>query len=133
MKELTVGEIAEFTKTFTEKDVCLFADATSDFNPVHLDKRYAEKSIFGARVVHGMLTAGLISAVLGNKLPGQGAIYVKQDIKFLAPVFIGDTVTARVEIVEILPDRNRVRLRTQCFKDNGTMVLDGEAIVMPGQ
>jgi len=105
---------------------------------VHIDEHYAQKSVFRARVVHGivvhgMLTAALISAVLGNKLPGPGAIYVKQDIKFLAPVYIGDTVTARVEIEEIIYDRNRVRLKTRCFKDDGTMVLDGEAIVIPGQ
>jgi len=133
VKELMVGEIAEFSKTFTEKDVYLFAGVTGDFNPVHIDEHYAQKSVFRARVVHGMLTAALISAVLGNKLPGPGAIYVKQDIKYLAPVYIGDTVTARVEIEEIIYDRNRVRLITRCFKDDGTMVLDGEAIVIPGQ
>ena len=128
---MVVGQTAEFSKTLSETDVYLFAGITADFNPAHVNESYARESIFKKRVVHGMLTAGLISAVLGNKLPGPGTIYVKQELNFLAPVFIGDTVTAQVKVIEISHGTNRVRLETKCFNQEGLLVLDGEAVVIP--
>ena len=129
--EIKVGDTAEFAKTVSESDVYTYAGVTGDFNPAHIDASYAEKTFFKARIAHGMLSAGFISAVIGTKLPGTGTIYMKQDLKFLAPVRIGDTVTARVEVVEIVPEKNRVRLKTTCSIQDGTQVLDGEALVSP--
>ena len=129
--EMKVGDTAEFAKTVSESDVYTYAGVTGDFNPAHIDATYAEKTFFKARIAHGMLSAGFISAVIGTKLPGTGSIYMKQDLKFLAPVRIGDTVTARVEVVEIVSEKNRVRLKTTCSIQDGTQVLDGEALVSP--
>lgn len=129
--EIKVGDTAEFAKTVSESDVYTYAGVTGDFNPAHIDASYAEKTFFKARIAHGMLSAGFISAVIGTKLPGTGTIYMKQDLKFLAPVRIGDTVTARVEVVEIVSEKNRVRLKTTCSIQDGTQVLDGEALVSP--
>ena len=109
-----VGMKASTSKTITETDVILFAGVSTDINPVHLDEEAAKKGIFGKRVAHGILVSGLISAVLGNKLPGPGSIYMGQELKFLAPVFIGDTVTATVEIVELIPEKSRIKLNTVC-------------------
>ncbi len=102
-----LGQRASFTKTVSECDVYLFAGITGDFNPVHVDERSAENSIFGERIVHGILAAGLISSVIGMKLPGAGTIYLEQDARFLLPVKIGDTVTAIVEVAEIIIRKNR--------------------------
>jgi 3-hydroxybutyryl-CoA dehydratase len=129
--EIKVGDTAEFAKTVSESDVYTYAGVTGDFNPAHIDASYAEKTFFKARIAHGMLSAGFISAVIGTKLPGTGTIYMKQDLKFLAPVRIGDTVTARVEVVEIVSEKNLVRLKTTCSIQDGTQVLDGEALVSP--
>jgi 3-hydroxybutyryl-CoA dehydratase len=129
--EIKVGDTAEFAKTVSESDVYTYAGVTGDFNPAHIDASYAEKTFFKARIAHGMLSAGFISAVIGTKLPGTGTIYMKQDLRFLAPVRIGDTVTARVEVVEIVSEKNRVRLKTTCSIQDGTQVLDGEALVSP--
>jgi 3-hydroxybutyryl-CoA dehydratase len=129
--EIKVGDTAEFAKTVSESDVYTYAGVTGDFNPAHIDASYAEKTFFKARIAHGMLSAGFISAVIGTKLPGTGTIYMKQDLRFLAPVRIGDTVTARVEVVEIVSEKNRVRLKTTCFIQDGTPVLDGEGLVSP--
>lgn len=128
-EELQVGSSAEFSKTITEADVVLFAGITGDFNPVHIDQQAAEKSRFGGRIVHGMLTAGLVSAVLGTRLPGPGAIYLNQSLRFTGPVMIGDTVTARVEVLELIPAKQRVRMATTCRKQTGETVLDGEALL----
>ncbi len=129
--ELKVGETAEFAKTVAEADIYLYAGITGDLNPAHVNEAYASHTFFKTRIAHGMLAAGFVSAVLGTQLPGPGSIYMKQDLRFLAPVRIGDTITARVEVVEIVEEKNRVRLRTTCENQEGTMVLDGEAIVSP--
>jgi len=129
--ELKIGDSAETTKTITESDIELFARATGDFNPVHLDQAYAEKTSFRGRIAHGLLSVGLLSASLGNTLPGHGTIYLSQEVKFLAPVKIGDTITARVEVMELTPEKNRVKFRTTCMNQEGKIVVDGVAWVMP--
>lgn len=127
---LAVGQAAELSRTITAKDVEGFAAITGDTNPVHLDEEVARASRFGGRIAHGMLSAGLISAVLGTRLPGPGAIYTGQTLRFTAPVRIGDTVTARVEVIELVPGKRRVRLSTTCTNQDGTLVLEGEATVL---
>lgn len=127
--ELQVGMAAERTTTVTETHLVLFAGLTGDFNPLHVDAGAASRSRFGGRVAHGMLTAGFVSAVLGTKLPGPGCVYLGQTLRFAAPVRPGDTVTARVEVTEIVPERRRVRLRTTCVSGDGEEVLEGEAEV----
>ena len=129
--ELKVGEAAEFTKTISESDIYVYAGVTGDLNPAHINEEYAKNTFFKTRIAHGMLMAGLISTVVGNKLPGPGTIYVKQELNFLAPVRIGDTITARAEVAEIIAEKNRVRLKTSCASQDGTTVLDGEALVSP--
>ena len=129
MPPLEVGQTAEFRKTVTETDVVLFAGITGDMNPAHLDQTYAEQSRFGGRIAHGMLSAGFISAVLAMKLPGPGTIYLEQTLRFVKPVRIGDTVAARVEILELMPKR-RVRCLTTCANQDGETVLEGEALVL---
>ncbi len=129
--ELTLGETARFTKTISESDVYGFAGITGDFNPVHVDQVAAEASMFGTRIAHGMLTASLISTVLGLQLPGPGAIYVSQSTRFVKPVLIGDTITAEAEVVELLVEKNRARLATRCLNQRGEVVLEGESILMP--
>lgn len=131
ISELNIGDEAEFAKTISEFDIYMFAGITGDFNPVHVNEDFARQTFFKTRISHGILTAGLISTVIGTKLPGTGCIYIKQDLNFLAPVRIGDTITARVEVVEILTKKNRIRLKTTCFNQDDTRVLDGEAIVSP--
>ncbi len=128
-EELAVGLTAAFSKTITESDVTLFAGVTGDFNPVHVDAVAAAKTRFGGRIAHGMLSAGLISAAIANRLPGAGSIYLGQTLKFTLPVRIGDTVTATVTVAELLSKR-RVRLTTVCTNQNGETVLEGEATVM---
>ena len=131
INELKVGDKAEFSKTISESDVYLYAGITGDFNPAHVDEEYARNTFFEGRIAHGMLTAGFISTVLASQLPGPGTIYVSQELRFLAPVRMGDTLTARAEVVEIIPDKNKVRLKTTCVIQDGTMVLEGEAVVSP--
>lgn len=127
--EMKVGDFAEFGKTVSESDVYLYAGITGDFNPAHVNEAYAEKTFFKTRIAHGMLSAGLISAVLANYLPGPGTVYLNQFLGFLAPVRIGDTITARVEVLELIREKNRVRLKTECVNQEGVRVLDGEALV----
>jgi 3-hydroxybutyryl-CoA dehydratase len=114
----------------TDDDVLAFARLTGDTNPVHLDDEYAAQTRFGRRIVHGAFGAGLISAVLGTQLPGPGAIYLHQTLDFLAPVFIGDTITATVEVIAIRSDKPILTCRTTCTNDRGERVLDGEAILL---
>jgi 3-hydroxybutyryl-CoA dehydratase len=128
--ELAVGQFAEHTKTVTETDIVMYAGITGDFNPMHVDQTYAEKTKFGGRIAHGMLTAGFISAVLGMKLPGEGSIYMSQSLRFNRPVRIGDTITARIEVIELFPEKKRVRLATTCRNQKEESVLDGEALVL---
>ena len=128
--ELRVGQTAQVSKTITEADVVLFAGITGDLNPVHVDQVAAERSPFGGRIAHGMLTASFISTVLGMRLPGPGTIYLSQSLRFLRPVRIGDTVTARVEVAELVPAKRRARLLTVCLNQQGETVVEGEAMVM---
>jgi 3-hydroxybutyryl-CoA dehydratase len=128
--EIHVGDVAEMAKTVTETDIALFAGVTGDFNPVHIDQVAAERSMFKGRIAHGMLSAGFISAVLGMKLPGTGSIYLSQSLRFTKPVRIGDTVTARVEVLEVIATKRRVRLATMCRNQQGETVVEGEAVVM---
>ena len=129
--QLQVGDVAEFSKTVTETDIYLYAGITGDFNPAHVNEAYAKNTFFKARIAHGMLTAGFISAIIANQLPGPGTIYMKQELSFLAPVRIGDTITARVEVLELLTEKNRVRLKTTCSNQDGVTVLTGEGLVSP--
>lgn len=127
--DLTVGMSDEYSKTVTDKDVMMFADITGDFNPVHVDEVAASRTRFGGRIAHGMLSAGLISSAIANKLPGSGSIYLAQSLKFTLPVRLGDTVTAKITVTELLPKR-RVKLSTVCTNQNGEMVIEGDATVM---
>ena len=127
---ITVGDSTSLSKTIGEVDVTLYAAVSLDTNPAHLDEVHAADTPFGKRIAHGMLTAGLISACLGTRLPGPGTIYLSQDLKFRAPVFLGDTITATVEVVA-LEDKGRVRMRTTCTNQKGDLVVDGEAVVLP--
>ena len=129
--ELAVGQSARFSKTISETDVYLYAGISGDFNPAHVDEVYAGNTFFKTRIAHGMLTAGLISTVIGTRLPGPGSIYLRQELNFLAPVRMGDTITAKVEVVEILTDKKKVRLKTDCVNQDGQTVLAGEALVSP--
>lgn len=127
--ELSVGQTAMFSKTVTEADIVLFAGLSGDTNPVHLDAQYADQTMFRGRIAHGLLSASLVSAVLGTKLPGPGCIYLGQTLNFKAPVRIGDTVTATCEVVLLDGEKKRATLRTVCTV-GGKPVVEGEALVM---
>ena len=127
--ELKIGQKASVQKTFTAADVTAFAGVSLDVNPIHMSEKYAESTIFGKRIVHGILTSGLISAVLANKLPGPGTIYLGQELKFTAPVYLGDDITAEVEIVEIREDKKIIKLDTTCYNQDGKKVITGLATV----
>lgn len=129
-EELTVGLRAEFAKTVTEADVVAFAGLSGDFNPVHVDAVAAARSRFGERIAHGMLSASFISTVIAMKLPGPGTIYLGQTLRFTRPVKIGDTVTARAEVRELVAAKRRVVLATTCTNQHGEVVVDGEATVL---
>ena len=129
-EEIQIGDKASFTKTISESDVYQFAGITGDFNPVHVNAEFANQTIFKERVVHGILTAGFISAVLGMKLPGTDTIYLSQKVDFKAPVKIGDTVTAEVEVLEKKDSKKIIRLRTIVKNQLDAVVIDGEAVVM---
>ena len=131
IEELHVGDQAEFSKTISESDIYLYAGITGDFNPAHVNEAYAAKTFFKTRIAHGMLLGGFISAIFGNQLPGPGTIYIRQELNFLRPVHIGDTLIARAEIVEVLTEKNRIRLKTTCVNQDGILLVDGEAIVSP--
>jgi len=131
IQEIKVGDVAEFAKTVTETDVYLYAGLSGDLNPAHINEAYAQKTFFKTRIAHGMLVAGFISAVLGTQLPGPGTIYIRQELNFLAPVRMGDTITARVEVVDVNTEKKKVRMKTTCINQNGETVLDGEALVSP--
>ncbi|WP_287495629.1 MaoC family dehydratase, partial [Achromobacter sp.] len=125
-EDLAVGQRESLMRTVMERDISLFADLSGDANPIHLCDRYAAGTKFGQRIAHGMLTASLVSALLGTSLPGPGAVYLSQTLNFLAPVKIGDVVTARVEVVELVVERRRARLFCECLVV-GKAVLEGEA------
>jgi acyl dehydratase len=127
---MKLGDSAEITKTIEQADVDAFADLTGDHNPVHVDEEFAKTTRFGRRIAHGMLTASLISSVLANKLPGEGSVYLGQTLKFVAPVFPGDEITARVTVKEIREDRPIVKLETVCLNQRNEVVIRGEATVL---
>lgn len=131
IKEINIGDKAFFQKTISESDVYLYAGITGDINPAHINEVYAKETFFKGRIAHGMLTAGFVSAVLGMYLPGPGTIYISQDLKFTAPVRFGDTIKAEAEVIEIIEEKNRVKLNTICSNQDGEIVLKGAAIVMP--
>jgi len=128
--KFTVGDSAEITKTITEADVQAFAGLTGDHNPVHVDNAFAKTTRFGRTIAHGMLTASLISSVLANKLPGEGSVYLGQTLQFVAPVFPGDEITARVTVKQLREDKPIVKLETICVNQNGAIVIRGEATVL---
>ena len=129
IEDIEIGMTRHLRKVVTDRDIEMFAEVSTDHNPVHLDDDYANDTIFEGRIAHGMLTAGLISAVIGEQLPGHGTVYLGQSLKFLAPVRPGDLVTAQVEVVDIDFGRRRVQLDTHCSID-GKKVLAGEATVL---
>ncbi len=128
--KLSVGDTAEITRTIAQSDIEAFAEVTGDRNPVHLDDEFAKTTRFGRRIAHGMLTASLISSVLANHLPGEGSVYLGQTLQFVAPVFPGDEVTARVTVVEVRENRPIVKLETVCVNQRGETVIRGEATVL---
>jgi 3-hydroxybutyryl-CoA dehydratase len=133
IKDIQVGDTAQIVRRVDHGDVASFVDAVGDYNPVHADREYAATTMFKEPIAPGIWTAGLISGVIGTRLPGPGAIYLAQELKFLKPVLFGDVITARVEVVEVLRERNRVRLKTVCSNQRGEEVLTGEALVMPSK
>ncbi|MCS6933057.1 MAG: MaoC family dehydratase [Acetobacteraceae bacterium] len=128
-EDLSVGQSASFGKTITEADILLFAAVSGDTNPVHINAEFAAGTMFKERIAHGMLSAGLISTVLGTRLPGPGTIYLSQTLKFRAPVRIGDTVTATATVSALDAAKKRATLATICTV-NGKTVLEGEAVVL---
>lgn len=133
IQDMNIGQKAEYSKMISQQDVVRFAELTGDMNPLHLDEEYAAGTMFRKPVVHGAMLSGLISAVLGMKLPGPGALYASQELKFLKPVFIGDTVTAFAEIKEIFKENNRVIFRTGCTNQNLDLVAEGISVLLPSK
>lgn len=129
-EEIQIGDSDSFTKTITDYDIVQFARLTGDFNPVHLDSEFAKKTPFKERIAHGILSGSIISTVLGMRLPGPNTIYLSQNFKFLAPVRIGDTIKANVEVVEKRDDKKIIKLKTQVKNQHEETVVDGEAVVM---
>ena len=130
--KLNIGDTAEITRTIEQSDVQAFADVTGDHNPIHVDESFAQTTRFGKRIAHGMLTASLISSVLANHLPGEGSIYLGQTLQFVAPVFPGDEITARVTVTEVREGRGIVKLETICTNQRKETVIRGEATVLVG-
>ena len=128
LDELTVGQSAELTREITEERIQRFAEASDDFNPVHMDEAFASKTAYRGRIAHGLLSASFVSAVVGTMLPGPGAIYLHQTMTFHKPVRIGDVVIGRVTVTDIDHESARVTLKTECLV-NGESVLDGEAVI----
>ena len=130
-KDIRIGEQAEFSKTISESDIYLYAGITGDFNPAHVNESYAKKTFFHSRIAHGLLSAGLISAVIASRLPGPGTIYLKQELNFTAPVYIGDTIKALVEVLDVSIPENKVTLKTICTNHKDETVITGKAVVSP--
>ena len=129
IEDFTVGMESTTEKTVTIEDIKRFAEVSGDFNPVHLDEEFAKKTIFKGRIAHGFLTASFISTIIATELPGPGSIYLKQSLKFLAPVYIDEKILVKVRIIEINIEKSKVKLITECFK-NKTLVLTGEAEIL---
>ncbi len=130
MVKYYVGQKASISRKYTKDDVEYFAQLSGDFNPVHLDEEFANESRFGKPILHGLLTASLLSGLLGNHLPGHGVIYLGQTIRFTKPVYIDDTVTASAEVIEYMPEKGFIRLQTICNNQDGESVLVGEATML---
>ena len=128
--KLKPGDTASLSRTISDDDIRAFANATGDRNPLHLNEEFAKQTRFGKRIAHGMLSASLISAVIANDLPGQGSIYLGQTLQFVAPVFPGDTVTARVTVTSIREDKPIIKLETVCTNQRDEVVIRGEATVL---
>jgi len=131
IEQIQLGDKASFTKTMSETDVYLFAGISGDLNPAHVNQVDSEKTMFKGRICHGMLVSSLISTVLGMYLPGPGTIYMSQEVRFLAPVKMGDTVTAEAEVIERNAEKNRLVLKTTVTNQDGKVVIEGQAKVMP--
>ena len=129
--QLRVGDTAQFSKTVSETDVYLFAGVSGDFNPAHINEQYASGTYFKKRIAHGLLSASFLSAVLANQLPGPGAIFLSLSVRFLAPVFIGDTITARAEVAQVDSEKHRVTMNLICINQDEKQVLEGEAVLSP--
>lgn len=130
IRDVHVGQRKTFSRTILEADVIGFAGITGDFNPVHVNEEYAKTTRFGGRIAHGMLSASFISTIFGMTIPGAEGIYLSQTLKFLAPVRIGDTITAAIEITEVFPEKRRFTAHTTVTTQDGTLAVDGEAVLM---
>ncbi len=128
-KQIRIGDQATLTRTITDEMVVAYADLVGDHNPVHLDEAFAATTRFGHRIAHGMLVAGLISTVIAADLPGPGSVYLGQTLQFKAPVYLGDTITARIEVIKVREDKPIITLATVCTNQDGTNVIEGEAVV----
>ncbi|MBW9151357.1 MaoC family dehydratase [Clostridium estertheticum] len=131
INDINIGDEAQFSKTISESDVYGFAGIVGDFNPVHINKEYAKKTIFKQRIAHGIIGTGLISTVIGTYLPGEGTIYLSQSTKFKKPVYFEDTITAIVRVIEKNDEKNKIKLYTKCINQNDEIVIEGESLVMP--
>ncbi len=131
LDELAIGHTAYYSKTVTEHDVYSFAGITGDLNPVHINSSSAEEMQLPGRIVHGCFTSGLVSAAIGTKMPGQGCLYLSQNSKFIRMVRFGDTLTVKLEVIKLIPEKNRAVLKTDVFNQNDEPVLVGEAVVVP--
>lgn len=128
-ENIKMGQSAEMIHTVTEEDIKIFGDLSGDYNPLHFNDEWAKTTMFGGRIAHGILTAAYISAAIGMHLPGPGTIYMSQSMRFMGPVRIGDTITARVEVISLNDEKQRVTLKTTCTNQDEKVVLDGEALV----
>lgn len=128
-EELEVDMCAEYHRHITEEDVAQFAEVSGDINPLHLDPKFAKRTMFEGKIVHGMYGAGMISAVIGTRLPGPGCVYMNQTLRFLAPVRAGDEVVASVRVIELFQEKHRARMETQCHVGK-TLVITGEALIL---
>jgi 3-hydroxybutyryl-CoA dehydratase len=128
--DLKIGQSAEVTHTITTDDIQTFGDLSGDYNPLHFNDEWAKTTMFGGRIAHGLLSASFISTVIGMKLPGPGTIYLSQSMKFMRPVRIGDTITARVEVAALNDEKKRVTMKTVCTNQDQEVVVDGEALIM---
>ena len=133
MLKFNIGQKATISKIYTKEDIENFAKLSGDMNPIHIDNDYSKKTIFKKPIAHGILVASLISNVIGNKLPGEGSIYLNQVLKFIKPVFVDDRITATVVITELDNNKNLINLNTNCKNQDGNIVITGDAIVLFNQ
>lgn len=131
IQQLNIGDAVVMTKKIVDEDIRLFAKVSGDENPIHLDEEYAATTRFKRRIAHGHYVASMFSTLLGTKLPGQGSIYLSQSIKYMAPVYLDDVITAEVKVIEKIDEKNRVTLETTAYNQDGTVVVKGVAEIMP--